>query len=356
MQKQVKELDYNGQKIYVGIDAHLKKWTITVQMENLFQKTFSQDPSPAALYQYLSKNFPGADYFSAYEAGFSGFWTHYRLKELGVNSIVVNPADIPTTAKEKVQKEDARDSRKIARSLKNGELVPIHVPSHCALEHRSLLRVRKALVKDMTRTKNRIKSFLNFNGLSTPDNIKNDKWTRKFLAWLLELQLEKGCRHTLDAHLASYHQVRGNILNVLRHIRTLSKTEEYEQNVKLLISIPGIALVTAMLILTELETMDRFSSLDRLCSFIGLVPSTNSSGENERTGNISPRGHTVLRTALIESAWVAARYDPALARSYSHYCKRMDANKAIIRIAKKLLGRIKYVLKNKQTYVPGVIK
>src|SRR5680860_816653 len=94
MQKQVNELDYSGQNIYVGIDVHLKNWRVTVLMENLFHKTFSQDPCPVVLNQYLSKNFPGAVYYSAYEAGFSGFWTHYRLKELGINSIVVNPADL----------------------------------------------------------------------------------------------------------------------------------------------------------------------------------------------------------------------------------------------------------------------
>lgn len=356
MQTQVNQTDYSGQKIYVGIDVHLKSWKVTVMMESLYKITFSQDPCPLGLYNYLVKNFPGAIYFSAYEAGFSGYWTHYRLKELGINSIVVNPADIPTTAKEKIQKEDVRDSRKIARSLKNGELVAIHVPSPSSLEHRSLVRVRKTLVKDMSRTKSRIKSFLNFNGLTRPDNIKGDKWTRRFLAWLLELKLEEGGRQTLEAHLASYHQIRHNILNVLKQIRALSKTEEYEENVKLLMGIPGIGLVTAMIILTELENMDRFGSLDKLCSFIGLVPSTNSSGENERTGDITPRGNAVLRTALIESAWTAARFDPALARSYSHYCKRMDPNKAIIRIAKKLLGRIRSVLKNKRPYVRGVLK
>lgn len=121
-------------------------------------------------------------------------------------------------------------------------------------------------------------------------------------------------------------------------------------------TIPGIGLITAMSILTELENIERFNSLDRLCSFIGLVPSTNSSGDTERTGDITSRGNRVLRAALVESAWVAARTDPALATSYNQYCKRMNPNKAIIRIAKKLLSRIRYVLKNKQPYVLSVIK
>jgi len=81
------------------------------------------------------------------------------------------------------------------------------------------------------------------------------------------------------------------------------------------------------------------------------VPSTKSSGEKERTGDITPRGHSVLRTAIIESSWTAIRNDPSLMKSYLSYCKRMESNKAIIKIAKKLLSRIRFVLSNKKPYV-----
>ncbi len=355
MQTQVNKIDFSGQNIYVGIDVHLKSWKVTVMMDSLYKVTFSQDPCPQTLYNYLGNYFPGATYYSAYEAGFSGYWTHYKLCSLGINSIVVNPADIPTTAKEKVQKEDARDSQKIARSLKNGELVPIYIPSLASLGHRGLLRLRKTVVNDTTRIKNRIKANLHFNGISIPAEINTPKWNRKLLKWLDELELEKVNKQIMDGQLSTLNHMRHNILKITKQIRSLSE-EQYEQEIGLLMTLPGIGLITAMTILTELENMDRFNSLDRLCSFIGLVPSTNSSGDTERTGNITSRRHQILRTALIESAWVAARTDPALAKSYNQYCKRMDSKKAIIRIAKKLLSRIRYVLKNKQPYVFGVIK
>ncbi len=77
-----------------------------------------------------------------------------------------------------------------------------------------------------------------------------------------------------------------------------------------------------MIILTELETINRFRNIDKMCGYIGLVPSTKSSGEKERTGDITPRGHNVLRTALIESSWTAIRNDPSLMKSYLSYIKR----------------------------------
>lgn len=149
---------------------------------------------------------------------------------------------------------------------------------------------------------------------------------------------------------------RESLLKITKQIRTLSRTEAYRENVELLRSVPGIALLTAMIILTELETMDRFRNIDQLCRMIGLVPSTDSSGDDQKVGDITPRGHHILRSAIIESAWIAVRIDPVLMKCYHDYCKRMDPNQAIIRIAKKLLSRIRYVLKNKQPYVCAVVK
>ena len=110
-----------------------------------------------------------------------------------------------------------------------------------------------------------------------------------------------------------------------------------------------------MTILTELETMDRFPNLDKMCGYIGLVPSTRSSGEKEKSGDITPRGHGVLRNAIVESSWIAIRNDPSLMKSYLLYLNRMDSNKAIIKIAKKLLSRIRFVLTNKKPYICSIV-
>lgn len=356
MQKQNRNLDFTGQDIFVGIDVHLKSWKVTVMMKQLYEKTFSQPPEPEALYRHLKNNYPGANYHSAYEAGFSGYWTHNKLKDLGINSIVVNAADIPTTSKEKVQKEDKRDSKKIARSLRNGELIPIHVPTLSTLEDRGLVRLRKTLVNDTTRIKNRIKSFLYFNGINALADCEKANWSRKFIKWLEGLSLNGSNKFTLEALLCNLAENRSNLLKVTKQVMALSKTGHYKENVELLKSVPGIGLTTAMVILTELENMDRFESMDKLCSFIGLIPSTNSSGENEKTGDITPRGHGVMRSMIIESAWVATRIDPVLANYYHKQCKRMKANQAIIRVAKKLVSRIRFVLINKEAYECGVVK
>lgn len=355
MNKQSNKLDFSGQNIYAGFDVHKKDWRVTIMTDNLVLKTFSQPPKPEILHQHLVKNYPGATYYAAYEAGFCGYWIHNRLLALGINSMVVNPADIPTTHKEKVQKDDVRDSKKIARSLSAGELKPIYVPQPATLEDRCLVRTRATIVKDMTRNKNRVKQFLFFHGIEYPAIFQNTgtHWSKRFFQWLDGITMtQPSAQQSLSILVENTRQLRAQLSLVTKQITQLAKTEKYAEDVMLLTGISGMGRLTAMVLLTEIDTISRFKNNDQFCSFIGLVPTTHSSGEKHITGDLTPRGHSILRSAIMESAWVAVRHDPSLMVCYNRYCKRMEPNKAIIRIARKLLNRIMYVLKNKKPYVP----
>lgn len=354
-----KELDFTGENIFVGIDVHKNSWKVTVQMDELVYKTFSQDPQVVLLENYLKRNFPKASYQCAYEAGFSGFWLQQELEKREIKCIVVNPADIPTTDKEKKQKTDKRDSRKIARSLKNGELEAIYVPSVESLEERNLVRSRAMLVKDQARCKNRIKSHLYFYGIKFPDHFTdaNKHWSRKFYEWLksIEFKTSQGSE-TMQTLIELSIYYREKILEKTRQIRSLAKSEKYVKSIEQMCTIPGIGLLTAMTIMTELHDIERFKNLDTLCSYIGFIPNTNSSGDNEKIGVITNRGNKFLKNALIESSWVAVRNDPALLLKYKKLCAAMEPNKAIIRIAKKLVNRIRYVLLKNKPYEIGLMK
>jgi transposase len=358
MQRENKTINFQGQNIYTGIDVHLKSWKVTVMIENVIYKTFSQDPDARILGNYLRRNFPGGQYYSAYEAGFCGFSIHRKMEEQGIRNIVVNPSDIPTTDKEKKQKEDKRDSRKIAKSLRNGELEGIYVPRKEMEELRSLVRYRKTLVKEISRNKNRLKSFLYCNGIVIPAelNTASRYWSRNFTLWLKTIEMttpygDMVLQETLD----TTEFLRKKLLKVTRSLRLLNKNREYSNLLRLLQSVPGVGLIMAVTLLSELGNFNRFKKLDQLCSYVGLVPRTHSSGEKEISGGITPRSNRPLREGIIESAWVASRTDPALILCYNQLCKRMKSNEAIIRIAKKLLNRIRYVIKNETEYVHAVV-
>jgi transposase len=83
---------------------------------------------------------------------------------------------------------------------------------------------------------------------------------------------------------------------------------------------------------------------------VGLIPNTNASAEREGVGEMTNRGRKELRTALIESAWVAIGQDPELALCFERYRQRMKPTEAIVRIARKLLNRIRRVLLTQRPY------
>jgi transposase len=358
--EQKNRLDFKGQNIYVGIDVHLKSWSVAVLSEHSALKKFSQNPEPEALHKFLATNYPGASYHSVYEAGFCGFWIHAKLIRLGINNIVVNPADVPTMLKEKLRKTDAVDCNKLARGLRSGDLKGIYVPDAETLEIRSLIRLRNSIVKDSTRQKNRIKSLLRFHGIDVPEEFTRHSigsWSRRFLQWLREVELstEYG-RKALDLHIEQFVRLREMLLQEARIIRKLSRSASFAEPLRLIMSVPGIGITTGISFLTEIDNIGRFKSADQLASYVGLIPMCHCSGEKDGTGDITIRKHAMLRCNIIEAAWIAIRKVPAMTMAYEGYRKNMNASKAIVKIARKLVNRIFFVLKRKQEYVPCVVR
>lgn len=206
---------------------------------------------------------------------------------------------------------------------------------------------------DLGRIRRRIKSLLYFQGVSYPPALNASvHWSSRFMKWLSEdVHLEsESAEESLGLFIKEANQLRSMLLEVNRCIKRLSQSPSYEKPLRLIRSVPGIGIITGMTLLAEIENITRFKNADRLACFVGLVPMCHSSGEKESKGELTFRGKLLLRSYLIESAWIAARIDPALQLAFSELCKRMPANNAIIRIAKKLLNRIYYVLKNKKEY------
>jgi len=359
MQTQRKELNFEGQNIFVGIDVHLKSWNVSIFTKDLHHKTFNQPPKPESLSNYLNLNFPNAIYHSVYEAGFSGLHAHYGLTNQGINNIVINPADVPTSDKEKRRKTDKVDSNKLARSLRNNELKGIYIASQEILEDRSFVRVRSSIVKDQSRLKNRLKSMLYYYGIEFPVEFQKSctHWSKRFMVWLKTVQLKfQSGNSALGMLIKEAELLRTLLLEVNKDLKGLAITEKYAKNMELIRSVPGIGLVTGMLFLSEIESIKRFENNNKFAGMIGIVPDCHSSGDNEQIGEITPRRHIHMRSGLIESSWIAVRVDPALSKAFSDYCKRMEPNKAIVRIARKLSNRIYYVLKNEKKYESRIVK
>lgn len=357
MQNKNKKLSFINQDVFVGLDVHKKTWAVTIRIGGTVAKKFVMDSDSKTLAAHLKTNYPGGNYYSVYEAGFSGYWIDRDLKELGINNIVVNPADVPTSNKEKVQKSDSIDSGKLARELSNNKLVGIYVPTEQAEALRVLNRLRIQLTKDQTRTKNRIKSLLNYLGIKFPDDSESKHWSNNFILQLHNIDFKyEETKEALESLLAHLREIRKNLVDILKKLRrSIKKDERSQKIVNLLISVPGIGFKTAVTLYTELIDINRFKTLDKLSCYVGLSPVVQSSGEKHWGQGISKRQNVNIRNMLIESSWRAVGVDPALTMSYGELTRRMQKQEAIIRIAKKLLSRIMHVWKQEEEYAVAVV-
>lgn len=354
---QVKKLDFSGIAIFGGIDVHKKSWRVNIQDSEFELEDFSQDADVVLLHKHLNRKYPGATFKLCYEAGFSGFSAQRWLSDHDIECLVVNAADVATSDKEKRQKNDKIDARKLCEHLQTKKVKSVYVPSLNWEHGRSLIRARAKIVTNQTRCKNRIWQLLHFSGLTLPKGYEAAQyWSSHFIK---ELQIincgSEELKTTLGLYIKDYQQTKTLLLEATRAIRKLCKQTGYQKDIDLLKSIPGIGEINAAVMLFELQDINRFKRFDQLCSYVGLIPNTSDSGETKRTKGITHRSNYYLRTALVESSWSVIRKDPALLMKYKIYCRRMEKNKAIIRVAKHLLSRINYVLKNKKEYVIAVV-
>ena len=333
---QSNKISFKGQNIYVGIDVHLKTWHVTTLTESGYKYSFAQHADAKELFDRLNKKFPEAHFKSAYEAGFCGFSAHYALMEQGIENIVVNAADIPTTGKEKTMKTDAVDSEKIAWALKRGELTGIYVKDKRFMDDTNLMRLRQRFIKDLSRLKCRTKSLLYAQGVTYPERFSRNRthWSRIMLL----------CDEV--------DNMRKAVLKVTREIRRLSTTEKYKENFELLTSVPGFGLIMSMTMLTEMDNNPmRFPNERKFVAMLGLIPTCHDSGEKTVSGEKTFRGNKQIGPLIVEASWIATQRDYQLGAYYTNCCQSMKPQKAIIKVARRLACRAFAVMKTKKKYV-----
>lgn len=350
----VKQLSFEGKTICCGLDVHKTNWKVNARMDNMEIASFSQNPDPSLLKKHFENNYPGAELKVVYEAGFCGFGIQRSLTEMGISCMVVNAADVPSSDKDRKRKDDKRDARKLSMELTKGNLQPIYVPDKHMEQARCLVRQRHRLVQDQTRCANRIKHLLLCNGLKTDE--QSQRLSLKFIKKLQQLECgSQALKMTLQYSIEQYLQIRRIIKEITVCVRELARQEPFASIQRILQSIDGIGLISGMVIQTEIVDIYRFKRLDSLCDYAGFVPDIYSSNDHMIIRGITPRANEMLRETIIESSWVLLRKDPAMLMKYNEYRGRMNANKAIIRIGKHLLSRIRYLWKNGETYQRGIV-
>ena len=348
------KISFKGQKIFIGIDVHKKNWDVAITPEVGNVKRHTQKASAKELFDFLKKHYPDGDYLAVYESGFSGFSTYYALKDVGIECKVIHAADVPTTQYEEVMKTDRVDSVKLVRSLKAGLLKGIYIREKENIDDRSVVRIRKTIQKQLSGYKARVKHMLHCNGVSFPERFEKpgSHWSKAFLKWLKEdVTLLSSTRNSLDLLIRQVETIRLTLLEATKMMRSLSQTERYKHKCDLLMTVPGIGFIVSMCILTEIYDVKRFHNEKEFAAYLGLIPTSHSSGDKVVHGEMTFRGNKQLGPMIIETAWISICKDAGLGSLYLRYKERMKPQEAIVRIARKLSNIIFAVLKNETQYV-----
>lgn len=337
-------------KLYIGIDIHKKSWSVHMRTDISDHNGFCMPPRGEVLADYVYKHFADHEVSVTYESGCCGFSAARYFLNLGWDVKVVNPADVPRKDKQNYQKTDKIDCRNLCKQLQQDQLHGIYIPTESQEQLRSLLRQRNQIVKQLRKIKTHIKSMLLFHGVAIPAEYDNPNWSKEFIQWLCHLQWEHvtgmQCLHSQLRIFKCVYQEYLQTGNELRAYCRKVHTKDYY----LLKSIPGIGGLLAAAILAELGDIRRFENERQFSNCIGLVPGIYQSSESDKNLGITPRCKALLRSYLIESAWVAIRVDSSI---QSYYRKHIGKNpkSVIVKVAHKMCRRILSVIKQETPYV-----
>jgi transposase len=348
--KLINKLD-STQPIFVGLDVHKNKWSVCIihQDEVIESHTIPGDYQP--LKSLLSK-YEKFKIYSAYEAGFLGFYLHRYLEQDNINNIVVSPNKIPTEVGNYV-KTDKRDAKKIAFSLSKNLITGIYIPSIELSDFRNILRLRSKVTKARVQTVNRIKMLL----LKQEIKMTQVGLTKRKIEELRNLNLPEHTKFALDQYIDQLELFNKQRTQLQSRAHCAVMNSQYVNTYKIINTIPGLGEVTASMLCFEIGDFNRFSSGKKLAAYIGLTPREFSSGDNVYKGRITGQGNKLLRSYLVESSWFLIGKDPVMKEFYNRIKSNTGSGKkAIIAVARKLINRIHSIVVNNQCYAIGEIE
>lgn len=253
---------------------------------------------------------PGARLRFCYEAGPTGYGLKRLIEGLGHDCAVIAPSLIPRRPGERV-KTNRRDAVKLVRLFRAGELTEIWTPDEAHEAMRDLVRAREAAVRDRTRKRQEIRSFLLRHGRVYAGK---KAWGPRHMAWLHELSFDWPAQKVvLHEMIAAERQERGRVARLEGAIEDALLDWPLAQAVDRLQALRGVGLITAVTFMVEVGDIRRFEHPRRLMAYLGLVPCERSTGESVRRGGITRAGNARVRRVLAESAW-AYRHPAAVGR------------------------------------------
>ena len=173
----------------------------------------------------------------------------------------------------------------------------------------------------------------------------------KSLKEIEKVELPTEVQYSLKVLIEQWRFLTRQLMDLRKMLQKQADQDEKLESVYR--SVPGIALITSRTLANELGDLSRFKNERALSSYTGLTPSEYSSGEKVRRGHISRQGSARVRGLLVEAAWRAIDKDEALKEAFERIAKTCGKKRAIVAIARKLIGRIRACFRTGKTYAVG---
>ena len=302
----------------------------------------------------------GAAVIFAYEASGLGFGLYDELSAAGIACHVLAPTKIARSAQHGRRKTDEQDARQILHLLRGhvlaGNPLPnVWIPSLQTRDDRELVRLRIDLGQKRNAVKVQIKTLLKRAKLVRPTGCGRG-WTKVFVRWLQEQTQETswgvGVRGVLASLLSQSRFLEEEIGRVEQQLAELASTARYLPQTYALMKLPGVGAFTALVFLTEMGDLQRFNNRGQIGAYLGLVPCSQESGEQQdHKGHITRQGPARVRHILCQAAWAMLLrkgddhpvYERIVARNPKH--KKI----AVVAVMRRLAVRMWHEARDAQT-------
>jgi transposase len=268
-------------------------------------------------------------------------WDFYDVTSPLVQRVIVaNAAKIALIAKTRT-KTDNKDVMVLARLSAAGLIPQVWVPPVEVRELRALIAHRRRVVGTRTTLKNRLQSVLHRHHLMLPSG---NPFSDIHRAWWNTLPVSPTERLHLRHDLATIAQLDTQVAEIEDELRRLSCASPWAAPVTYLMQLPGVALITAMTVLSAIGDVTRFAHAKELVGYSGLGAGVHDSGQTHHTGHITKEGRKELRTVLVEAMWRTVECSDYWRAEFERLTRRMPPPKAIVALARKMLVVIWHVL------------
>ena len=227
--------------------------------------------------------------------------------------------------------------------LCGNKLPKVWIPDHQTRDDRELVRMRLDIGDKITALKTQVQSLLKRYQLRRPD-WTGKGWTTGFGTWLNytlanptdpnRSPLKAGGRAALASLLRQLKFLDEEQDRLDEQILSLAWSPRYTTQILEITELCGVGVLTALVFLTEMGNLRRFHNRRQVAAYLGLVPSSNDSGEaSDRKGHITHQGPSRVRKVLCQATWARVRHDPSEKEAYDRIKARNPKHKKIAVVA-----------------------